>query len=217
MIPVKAILFDFDGTIADTAPGIVITMKETFRRMDLPIPSDEAVRQTIGLLLKDGIQKLGSLSDEDAARGLKVYRDIYPEYELPNISIFPGVADTLARLSDLGIRKAVCTSRGKGSLDIILSQNGLSDCFETCITESDHLTPKPAPDMALALMQRMGLSPDETLVVGDTTFDILMGSRAGCRTAAVTYGNHSLPQLLTASPTYVLDRFPDLLKVFSPQ
>lgn len=209
---IKAILFDFDGTLADTAPGIVLTMKETFKEMGLPIPGDEDIRQTIGLKLYDSIKLLGKLSEERAAEGVEIYRRYFPICELTHIKMFPEVAEGIHEMVERGLRLAICTSRGRDSLQRILSRNGLWECFETAVTASDNLVPKPAPDMVLALLDRMGLDAAEAIVVGDTTFDIEMGKGAGCETIAVTYGNHSRKQLESVSPTRIIDRFSEILK-----
>jgi len=206
----KAFLFDFDGTLADTAKGIVLTMQETFRTMGLPVPEDAAIIKTIGLPLVKCLQMLGGLSDEDALRGTEIYRELFPTFELENITIFPEVADTLHELQSRGIRLAICTSRGHDSLKRILTRNGLWDCFETVVTATDNIAPKPAPDLVFALLDRMNLKSDDVFVVGDTTFDIQMGKAAGCRTVAVTYGNHTLAQLQAASPTHIITHFSTL-------
>lgn len=207
----KAILFDFDGTLADTAPGIVLTMRRAFREEGLPEPSEAAVRQTIGLPLQESIRLLGGLDDAGAARTAATYRRFFPECELTHITIFPEVAETLRELVGRGLRLAICTSRGRDSLEDILRIHGLLDCFETFVTASDALPSKPAPDMVLTLLARLGISAPEALVVGDTTFDIEMGARAGCPTCAVTYGNHSADQLASACPTFTISRFSALL------
>ena len=207
----KAIFFDFDGTLANTAPGIVLTMQETFREMGLPVPGEETIRQTIGLPLTASIRLLGNLSEEDTERGVQIYRRFFSIYELTHITMFPEVAQTIAELSRRGIRLAICTSRGTNSLKSILSRYDLLDCFETAVTATDNLPSKPAPDMVLTLLERMGLSKDEIFVVGDTTFDIDMGNNAGCRTIAVTYGNHTPEQLRSASPTHIINHFSEIL------
>lgn len=201
----RAIFFDFDGTLADTAPGIVLTMQSTFRELGLSVPSEEAVRQTIGLPLGDALPLLGA----PAAEGMAVYQRLFPSCELTHISIFPEVRETLSRLKANGIRMAICTSRNKESLDSIVTRHGLDGFFETVVTGSDGIPAKPAPDMVLTLLRRMGVG--QALVVGDTTFDIGMGNAAGCPTCAVTYGNHSAEQLQTAHPTYIIDRFSQLI------
>ena len=209
----KGILFDFDGTLADTAPGIVLTMRRAFAAEGLPLPDEPAVRQTIGLPLQESIRLLGGLDDAGAARTAATYRRFFPECELTHITIFPEVADTLRELTSRGIRMAICTSRGRDSLESILGIHGLLGCFETFITATDNLPSKPAPDMVLALLDRMHLRAADALVVGDTTFDIEMGARAGCRTCAVTYGNHSPAQLLSASPDFTISHFSALLSL----
>ena len=201
----KAILFDFDGTIADTAPGIVKTMEHTFKEMGLSVPSEEAMRATIGLRLDLALQQLGNLSDEDAAIAADTYRRLFPIYEVGYVSIFPGIKETLAELQQQGIRLAICTSRNAESLDMICEHHGIKDFFETRVTNNDHLAPKPAPDMVLALLNKMQLQKEDALVVGDTIFDIEMGNRAGCKTVAVTWGNHSRQQLIEAQPTFIID------------
>lgn len=210
----KAILFDFDGTLANTAPGIVLTMQKTFQEMGLPIPTDEEVRHTIGLPLKKCVQTLGQLSDKEAEEGTAIYRKLFPVYEIEHISIFPSVSETLSLLFSQGIRMAICTSRNKFSLDSILQRYALENYFETILTADTHkLNPKPAPDMALVLMERLQVNASQTLVVGDTTFDIEMGNRAHCTTVAVTYGNHSRQQLLSANPTHIIDRFDQIVEI----
>ena len=210
---VKAIFFDFDGTLADTAPGIVLTMRESFRELGMDIPSEADIRQTIGLPLIDAMMMLGGLDREGGERATEAYRRLFPIYEVTHITIFSEVAQTLKALHSRGIRMAVCTSRGLESLESILGRNGLLEYFETSVTNSDHLAPKPSPEMVNVLLDRMRLQKEDVLVVGDTTFDIGMGNAAGCRTVAVTYGNHSLSQILEASPTFVIDRFSDLLSM----
>lgn len=206
----KAIFFDFDGTIADTAKGIVNTMRETFKEMSLPIPEEEAMLATIGIPLFNALKMLNNLDDAEAQRATDIYRRLFPKYEATVITIFPGVKEILEWLAARGYRLAIVTSRNMESLDIILGRHGISGFFETKITASDNLTPKPAPDMVNALLARMHLDKSEATVVGDTTFDIDMGNNAGCRTVAVTYGNHPKERIALSKPTFMIDNFSEL-------
>ena len=115
------------------------------------------------------------------------------------------------------LRMAIVTSRDRHSLDLILQNNGIDKYFETEVTVDDHLTPKPAPDMVLALLERMDIEATETLVVGDTTFDIEMGNRAGCKTCAVTWGNHSCELLQSARPDMIIDDLDSIYHELSQQ
>lgn len=207
----KAILFDFDGTLVDSAPGIVKTMEETFKRMAIMVPSDEEMRATIGMPLRDALQKLGQLNDADADKATALYRELFPIYEVGYIKVFPHVAETLDKLHERGMRMAIVTSRDRKSMELVAGKRNLTPYFETQITGADGIKAKPAPDMVLALLERMQLNAEEVLVVGDTTFDIEMGNSAGCKTVAVTYGNHSREKLESVTPTYIIDRFDELL------
>lgn len=207
----KAIFFDFDGTLVDSAPGIVKTMEQTFLRMGIDVPSEEAMRSTIGLPLRLALQKLGNLSDDDADKATDTYRELFPIFEVNYINVFPQVIDTLNALREKGLRMAIVTSRDLMSLELVADKRGLTPYFETRVTGIDGFRPKPAPDMVIALLNRTLLNPEDVLVVGDTTFDIEMGNSAGCRTIAVTYGNHTLEQITTANPTHVINKFNELL------
>ena len=204
------ILFDFDGTLADTAPGIVATLRASFETMGCPVPPQHAMVQTIGLPLPQAFSKLGNFSEEETVRAVSIYTELFMKHEIPSITLFPNVKDTLATLYRKGVRMAIVTSRNRHSLELILKQNHIGQFFDTNVTFDDGITPKPAPDMVEPLIHRMGLSPDRTLVVGDTTFDIEMGNRAGCHTCAVTYGNHDLSKLQSALPDFIINRFEEL-------
>lgn len=209
----KAIFFDFDGTIADTVNGILSTMTATFEELSLPVPPQEEMRATIGMLLGDALQKLGNLDDTQRALAVKTYQRLFREVELPNTRIFPGVADTLQNLRAKGVRMAIVTSRGIESLRLILSKNDILDYFDELVTRDNGFKPKPAPDMVNYLLQKMNLAASDVLVVGDTTFDIDMGNAAGCKTCAVTYGNHTAEMLAKAKCDWMVGSFGEIIEV----
>lgn len=213
MTSVKAILFDFDGTLANTVLGITKTMAETFQRMEIPIPSEEEMIATIGLPLRTSLQRLGKLSDAQADEATALYRELFPIYEVGNVVLFPDTISTLEKLKERGVRMAIVTSRDCPSLRLIMEPRGLLPFFETTVNGSDGIKAKPAPDMVVNLLERMSLKADEVLAVGDTTFDIEMGQRAGCKTCAVTYGNHSRETLASLSPTHIIDSLSELLSL----
>ena len=176
------IIFDFDGTLADTAAGILATVKETFRRLGFQGADDGRILPTIGLVLEQSLQQIGDLTEAQTRDAARLYREIFPEFGEVNSSLFPGVPETLGE-------------------------------FEEMVTATDRLAPKPAPDMVLTLLARMGQPAEGALVVGDTVYDLLMGSGAGCRTCGVTYGNQKETQLRTASPDHLIGSFAELLKI----
>lgn len=210
----KCIIFDFDGTLADTNVGIVRTFQETFRQMGLPVPSRERISSTIGLVLTDGFKAASDgLSDEDADKAAVVYRRIFPEIAYPVITAFPGVVETVAELRGLGLRLAVATSRSHHSLDALAAQIGVKEYFEGLYGAEDVEHCKPAPDLADLIIRNMGIAPEDALVVGDATFDLLMGHAAGCDVCGVTWGNQSREALQSAAPEYIVDTLDELLEI----
>jgi phosphoglycolate phosphatase len=209
----KAIFFDFDGTIADTVNGILATMTATFKELNLPVPPQDAMKSTIGMLLGDALQQLGNLDDSQRVLAVKTYQRLFREVELPNTRIFPGVSQTLQTLKSRGVKMAIVTSRGIESLRLILTQNNILEYFDELVTRDNGFKPKPAPDMVNYLLQKMSLAPSDVLVVGDTTFDIDMGTAAGCKTCAVTYGNHSADRLATSKCDWMVGRFDEIANI----
>ena len=209
----KAIFFDFDGTIADTVNGILATMTATFKELNLPVPPQDAMKSTIGMLLGDALQQLGNLDDSQRVIAVKTYQRLFREVELPNTRIFPGVSQTLQTLKSRGVKMAIVTSRGIESLRLILTQNNILEYFDELVTRDNGFKPKPAPDMVNYLLRKMNLAPSDVLVVGDTTFDIDMGTAAGCKTCAVTYGNHSADRLATSKCDWMVGSFEEIAEV----
>ena len=203
----KLIVFDFDGTIADTADGIIASVRETLIRMGLPMRSDAQIRDAIGLPLKEFLIKGGNLPENMSEEGTTIYREIFGTVATSMIRLFDGVKDTLFALRAQGIDLAIATSRGRRTLESILESQGISELFRETLTAVDGIKAKPAPDMVLTILERTGYGRDECIVAGDTSFDIEMGKNAGCHTIGVTFGNHSRSQLLAAGADWTVDDF----------
>ena len=208
-----AIIFDFDGTLADTRRGILATAQEVLRRMGLPPADETAMAATIGLPLIENFTRGVGMSEEDAQRAVTIYRAIFEAVGVPVIDLFPGVEETLRTLAERGVPMAVASSRGQHSLEMLMQKTGLAQYIplEHLFGVETAARPKPAPDMVYVILGRLGAKPEETLVVGDTTFDLEMGRNAGCYTCGVSYGNQTAEQLATASPNYIIDDLRKLL------
>lgn len=204
------IIFDFDGTLADTSEGIVKTVQTTLDTMGLPQQPAAQIKATIGLPLSETIRLGGRVPEERVEEGVSIYREKFFSVATGHIKLFPGVRETLLEMHDSGIRLAIATSRGANSLGVILRNYGIYDIFDEMATSSDNYEPKPSPEMVLKLMERLGATAAGTLVVGDTTFDLLMGKGAGCRTCGVSYGNHDRATLASVSPDFIVDSFPEI-------
>lgn len=208
-----AIIFDFDGTLADTQRGIIATAQEVLRQMGRGPADERALAATIGLPLRENFTRGAGLSDEEADRAVAIYRDIFETFAIPAITVFPGVEEVLAALSARGVPMAVASSRGQHSLEGLMHHLGLDRYIplSSVFGVETAARPKPAPDILYVILGKLGVKPEEALVVGDTTFDIEMGRAAGCYTCGVSYGNQSAGQLAGASPNYLLDDLRKLL------
>ena len=208
-----AIIFDFDGTLADTQRGIIATAQEVLRRMGREPADERALAATIGLPLRENFTRGAGLSEEEAGRAVAIYREIFETFAIPAITVFPGVEEVLAALSARGVPMAVASSRGQHSLEGLMHHLGLDRYIPLTLVFGVETAarPKPAPDILYVILGKLGVKPEEALVVGDTTFDIEMGRAAGCYTCGVSYGNQSAGQLAGASPNYLLDDLRKLL------
>ena len=206
---IKNILFDFDGTLADTSEGIVRCTQATLREMGLPASTPARIRATIGLPLGQCFSGGTDTPPERVDEACLTYRRLFNEIAIPCTTMFDSVPETIAALHAKGLRLAICTSRSSASLQELLKVHGIGSYFSAHTCNDDVLRlgaqPKPAPDLALLLLERLGARAEESLVVGDTVFDLEMGRRAGCRTCGVTYGNQDRAQLQTAAPDFLLD------------
>jgi len=211
---IKYLVFDFDGTLADTTEGILKTTEATLERMGLPAAEPSVVQQAIGLPLRGSLRAAG-VPEERLEEGVDVYHEVFYQVAPKHITIYPGVHEGLELLAARGMRMGIATSRSEPSLVMLLREHGILDYFEVLGTVGCVERPKPAPDLVQWVLERFGADPSEAMVIGDTTYDIQMGSAAGCRTCAVSYGNHPVDKLLTASPGLIVDDLRELADILA--
>lgn len=209
------VTFDLDGTLVDTPRAIVETFTAAFAAMAAQPQDAATIRATIGLPLERAFSTLlgVALEDDQVAHGVKQYQALFKELVLPRAQtlIFPGVTDGLGALRAQGHTLAVATSKVYASADALLKAAGLRDAFDVVVGADQVTRPKPHPEMARLVMQRFGVSAERTVMVGDTTHDLLMAQAAGMPSVAVTYGVHGAQELRSADPTWMAETFDDVL------
>ena len=216
MLLSKLIIFDFDGTIADTRELIISTNREVLRRMRYGgEPTDAQIVATIGLPLKDAILAIcPDLTDEVMPEWMRLYREVLEELRERIIpTLFPGVAETLDLLASRGLRFTIASARGTVSLHSLVRDMGMAGRIAYILGAEDAPRAKPWPDPVLKTLEAMGTSASEAMVVGDMPVDIQMGRNACVATCGVTYGNSSRDKLKAAGADYVIDSFPELLDI----
>lgn len=213
---IRNIIFDFDGTLVDTAPLIICTMQATVHALGYPQRSEAVYKSTIGLRLEDVPSMLwpdiDGISETFAATYRRTFDRIKRDFE---VKCFPGVYDGLRAFHDAGYRMAIASSRSRRSLEEYVGHFGLSDCFDMLVGGNDVKHGKPAPDPVLTILDSQKWKATETLTVGDAPVDILMGRVAGTWTCAVAYGNSSYDELLAAGPDIIYSSFYPLMEFLS--
>lgn len=210
----RLIILDFDGTMGDTRSLIVRTMQQTLQELGLPACSDSQCASTIGLPLKQCFTTLLSLSDEEGERCAAVYTRLFFENNRPGaVPTFPHVIETIEELHRLGYTLTIASSRGRDTLLEFVKAMKLDHIITYVLSANDTAQAKPHPEPVLKTLAHFGCPPEEALVVGDMTFDILMGRRAGAKTCGVTYGNGTQQELEKAGADYIIDDFARLTRI----
>lgn len=212
----KAVILDFDGTIADTQNSIIQAIQATLQELQLPFANKKIVKELIGLPLKDTFEKAAHIEDEQIMEeAIITYRKLYSSISLNSIELFPNVKNTLKILYGEGTIITVASSKGKDALQKLLDKLEISQFITLAFGEQDVKNKKPAPDMVVQILDTIKVKPCETIVVGDTIYDIEMGQRAECITCGVTYGNHLRTQLKQQKADYIIDNFAELLNIIA--
>jgi len=206
----KLIIFDWDGTIIDSAARIVSSMQAAATDLGHPPLTAEAVRDIIGLGLPEAILTLlPFLSEEQVEQMRERYAYHYVEADQTPTKLFPGVASTLEKLHQQGYILAVATGKSRRGLDRVLADTGLGWLFQ--ITRcADETASKPDPLMLTEILQETGVKASEALMVGDTEYDLGMAQRADMPSVGVSYGVHEVKRLEQYDPRLILHNFTDL-------
>jgi phosphoglycolate phosphatase len=208
MVPaLKLAVFDLDGTLVDSAHMIDAAMARAFAGLSLARPAPEAVRRVVGLPLETAIARLApELEGPVHGELAELYKDSFfamrESGELAE-ALFPGVVETLDALEGDGWLLGIATSKSMRGLSATLAGFGLTGRFVTlrCV---DFDAGKPAPDMLLAAMAETGAAPHETIMVGDTTYDVEMARAARVPAIGVGWGFHGAGELAAAGAAEVI-------------
>lgn len=197
---IELIVFDWDGTLMDSEGRIVASMQAAFTEAGREPPPAAAVREVIGLGLEEAILRLPGVSADDAlAEIIAGYRHHYLVASAIPTPLFDGAEALVKALHQRGQLLAVATGKSRRGLDQALDQTGLRHWFHAtrCAEET---ASKPHPGMLHELMDELGVRPANTLMIGDTDYDLLMAHNAGVRALAVGYGSQPTARLLEQEP-----------------
>lgn len=202
----ELLIFDWDGTLMDSAGIIVDSIQRACEDLGLEVPSDRASRQIIGLGLAQALQTLlPDLAPGHYPQLVERYRHHYLGRD-QDIPLFEGVESGIRDLHESGFRLAVATGKSHLGLSRALQSSGLGPWFSATRT-ADQTHSKPHPAMVLELVEELGADPRRTLVIGDTSHDLLMAASAKVASLGVTYGAHEAEDLLPHAPLALMSSF----------
>ena len=208
--PYRLLVFDWDGTLADSEQRIVAAVQSAIDTLGLPVRSHDQVRAIIGLAMSEACQMLFSdMPKSQESRFIACYREHYLRNTGTPVPLFPGAEAMLRGLAEQRYQLAVATGKGRRGLDRDIASHGLDALFSTTRC-ADDAPSKPHPQMLVDIMEELDAASAETLMIGDTAYDMEMARNAGVASVAVSSGVHDRQRLLEYDPLALLDSVAEL-------
>lgn len=185
------VLFDLDGTLTDSAPGITSSLARMFETLGQPVPSPAQLVEYVGPPLLDSLQTFGGMTEPESRDALAVYRQDYAEHGAFDSAVFPGIRGLLQRLHATGIPLAIATSKPELQATRILEHFELAQYFDviTGATEDESRSAKAdVVEEALRRLRERGVDLDHTVMVGDRQYDVEGAGAHGLPTILVEWG-----------------------------
>lgn len=193
------LVFDWDGTLIDSARTIVACIQGACRDLGLPVPDDARASHVIGLGLQDALAyAIPGLAPAEYGRVVESYRRHFLARD-SDMPLFPGTREMLIELKRRGHLLAIATGKSRAGLGRALDKTGLRFLFAATRC-ADQCAPKPAPDMLDDLMGELGVERGRTLMIGDTVHDLRMAKDAGVDAVGVAHGAHPKRELVALAP-----------------
>ncbi|MBI2039828.1 HAD-IA family hydrolase [Candidatus Microgenomates bacterium] len=205
----KAVLFDLDGTLVDTAEFIYQAYEYALSFHKLEVVKREALAPLIGHGLEVIYQTIAPKGDHKSLVDTHIS---FQEERFHLIKSFPSIISVIRKLKNLGFKIGVVTSRMKNTSKTLKASGMNEDLFDVIVTGDQVSNPKPHPEGVIIALKKLNIKPDNALMVGDATADIEMGKNAGVKTVGVTYGFGG-KNIAKSNPDFVIDDLEELLKV----
>ena len=211
----KAIIFDFDGTVADSGECGLLATQKAFNECNLSIPSKKEIEYYMGIPIEKSFHEMTNytLNDEQFTKLLQSFRQAYKELEEQTITAFTHIDEVLKTFKECGLLLFVLSSKKTDVLYRNLQKLQLESFFTDWIGSDQVEHYKPHPDGIFKIVERFSLNVTDCVMVGDAIFDIQMGKAAGCQTVAVNWGSHSKEQLLKEEPSFFTHEVKDLYQL----
>jgi phosphoglycolate phosphatase len=209
------LIFDWDGTLVDSIDWIVYCVQTAAQRCNCPAPSPQAAKDIIGLSIQEAMNTLfPEVSSEIQQQMIAHYSELFFSKQTTADDLFAGVEEMLMQLKQAGYQLAVATGKTRSGLDKVLHSTGMKNLF-TVTRCSDETASKPHPLMLEEIMQYTGISPQRTLMIGDSVHDLQMAQNAQISAIGVTCGAHSAEVLQQYQPLFCIAQPIELLALMT--
>lgn len=221
---IRGVIFDLDGTLADTLPDLVAAVNQALARFDLPARSTTQVRSWIGngmpMLCRRAMLGTFDVADDAVpaellARMIEAVSTHYYSHSLDATRPYPGVPELLDVLTSRGLKLGVLSNKPHAHTVPMVQALFGRWRFAGVEGDRDDGRKKPDPHFALSIVQHMGLQPGQVMLVGDSSTDIHTARNAGLIAVAATWGYRDLPELIDARPDHLIDSPPALLPLLN--
>jgi phosphoglycolate phosphatase len=207
----ELVIFDWDGTLMDSVGKIVACMQQTAKALGIPVPSEIAVRDIIGLSMHEALSTLyPDGNDTVYGQMMDMYRQQYLELNDTPSPLFEGVESLIQQLNVSGYQLAVATGKARAGLNRVLNETGLGVHFVASRC-ADEAMSKPNPEMILQLLTELNIAPEKAVMIGDSIHDLNMANNAGIDAVGVSYGAHGEDKLRRANPKAIINSPLELL------
>lgn len=202
---VRAVLFDLDGTLIDHFATLYACYRYAFETLGLPVPSPEYVRRSVGGSMEVTMRKL--IPEEHVPAAAALWREHLARVFLDDVTLMPGAAELVRVLHARGLKLAVFTNKIGETSRALCDHLGLSPHLDLVLGANDSPWRKPQPEFTALALERLGATAAETVLVGDSPYDIDAAHGSGLAALCVTTGTHTAGELAAAGATFI---YPDL-------
>jgi HAD superfamily hydrolase (TIGR01549 family) len=207
---IKHICFDLDGTIINSFPTIYKCTLRTLEHLNIADTVEEKkFYDMIGHHFLDIFKNL-NIRVTDVEAFIDIYKSYYFNY-IEDSLLYPGTVDTLRQLKENGIKISLLTTKGQDQAELLIDHFGLNEFFNAVYGRRPGLAIKPDAEPLLKICRELNVSPEETMMTGDSDLDIKCGKNAGTKTCAVTYGYRTPDILKSEQPDFIIDTLPELI------
>jgi len=206
------ILFDLDGTLTDSGPGIMNGFEYALGKMGIEVPDRSSLRKFVGPPLGDSFEKTLGFSPEDAAKGIAFYREYYADKGVYENDVYPGVFELLDKLKASGKKMIVATTKAELMANVVMDHFGLRKYFDLMVA-SNNTDRKNKIDVLKYAIENGGVDIGKAVMIGDRFYDVTGASHFGIDSVGVLYGYGSRQELEDAGATYIAETVENLSEI----